>query len=94
MEQKLVQSGNALDEKAKEQAKEYRVQQLKKLKKMKQKEKALQKELEKQEEEMLQMEDEFNTQKKKLTDNQKAFQKIKKMYKGALEEINDLEHEH
>jgi len=94
MEANMVHGG-LIDEKEKEriEAKAFREYQLK-LKKQKKKEKKLIEEQKKKEEDLLLMEHGYNNLQEEATEKTKLLVKLRKRYKGALAEIQDLESEH
>lgn len=90
MEQKLMKGGDVLDDKDKMKAKAYREFQIK-LQKQKIKEKKLKEEQMKREEELL---NNYQGLQEEVDDKAKVVNKLRKRYKAALSEIQDLETEH
>jgi len=93
MEQKLVQRDNTIDEKEKKKARKIRKIQLI-LRKQREKEKYLREQKLKQEEEKLFYENKYKSQSEMNVENTDVINKLRERYKGALEEIKDLENEH
>lgn len=90
MEQKLMKGGDVFEDKEKMKAKAYREFQIK-LQKQKLKEKKLKEEQLKREEELM---TNYQDLQEAVDDKSKIVNKLKKRYKAALTEIQDLEHEH
>ena len=93
MENKLVQKDMALDEKEKLKLKKIRKMQLA-LKKQKEKERILSEEKQKEEEEKLFYEKQYNNKQEELKEKDSLLRELRERYKGALQEIKDLEEEH
>lgn len=94
MENRMVHGGDAIEEeKEKIKAKAFREYQLK-LKKQKRKEKKLLEEQQRKEEDLLLMEHEYNDLQEEVSEKSKLLNQLRKRYKGALAEIQDLESEH
>jgi uncharacterized protein (UPF0147 family) len=93
MEQKLVQRDHALDEKERNKAKKLRKMQLA-LKKQKEKERFLREQKLKEEEEKLFYEKQYMDQNEQIKEDGQIIRELRERYKGALEEIKDLETEH
>jgi hypothetical protein len=94
MEAKMVHSGeNIEEEKERIEAKAFREYQLK-LKKQKRKQTKLLDEQKRKDEDLLLIEHEYNDLQEEVNDKTKLLNKLRKKYKGALAEIQDLESEH
>lgn len=95
MEAKMVHGGEGVQEEEKEriEAKAFREYQLK-LKKQKRKEKKLLEDQKRKDEDLLLMEHEYNDLQEEVNDKTKLLNKLRKRYKGALAEIQDLDSEH
>ena len=93
MEQKVMKGGEQLAEQEREANRAYWAVQLKK-KKLKQKEKEMMIEQKKREEEKLMMEEEYKSKEEEVEMKTKKIGKLRWRYKQALQEIEDLEHEH
>ena len=92
MEKKLVNGGQALEEKEKEQSKVYREYQ-KKLKIERKKQKQLLQENRKKEEVFMQVESGYKDLQEQVNDQKVMIQKLKVKYQAALQEIKDVEKE-
>ena len=93
MENKLVQKDQALDDKEKLKSKKIRKMQLA-LKKQKEKEKILNEQKIKEEEEKLFYEKQYNSKQEELNEKDSVLKELRERYRGALQEIKDLEEEH
>ena len=94
MEEKMVTGGDAIEEeKEKIKAKAFREYQLK-LKKQKRKELKLLEDQKQKEEDLLMMEHEYIDLQTEVNEKTKVLKKLRKRYKAALAEIQDLESEH
>jgi hypothetical protein len=94
MEAKMVHSGeNIEEEKERIEAKAFREYQLK-LKKQKRKQTKLLDEQKRKDEDLLLIEHEYNDLQEEVNDKTKLLNKLRKKYKGALAEIQDLDSEH
>ncbi len=92
MEKKLVNGGQALEEKEKEQSKVYREYQ-KKLKIERKKQKQLLHENRKKEEVFMQVESGYKDLQEQVNDQKVMIEKLKVKYQAALQEIKDVEKE-
>ena len=92
MEKKLVNGGQALEEKEKEQNKVYREYQ-KKLKIERKKQKQLLQENRKKEEVFMQVESGYKDLQEQVNDQKVMIEKLKVKYQAALQEIKDVEKE-
>ena len=92
MEKKLVNGGQALEEKEKEQSKVYREYQ-KKLKIERKKQKQLLQENRKKEEVFMQVESGYKDLQEQVNDQKVMIEKLKVKYQAALQEIKDVEKE-
>ena len=92
MEKKLVNGGQALEEKEKEQSKVYREYQ-KKLKIERKKQKQLLQENRKKEEAFMQVESGYKDLQEQVNDQKVMIEKLKVKYQAALQEIKDVEKE-
>jgi len=93
MEKKLVVRDTALNGKEKSKAKKLRKVQLA-LKKQKEEQQILLEQKRKEEEEKLFYEKQYKNQQEEFEENNRILQEIRVRYKGALQEIKDLEEEH
>ena len=92
MEKKLVNGGQALEEKEKDQNKVYREYQ-KKLKIERKKQKQLLQENRKKEEVFMQVESGYKDLQEQVNDQKVMIEKLKVKYQAALQEIKDVEKE-
>ena len=93
MERKLVQRDQALDDQERKKSKKLRKMQLA-LKKQREKEKFLLEQKQKEEEEKLFYEKQYKDRNEEFEEHKKVLKEIRERYKGALQEIKDLEEEH
>ena len=93
MEKKFVKRDHALDDSEKSKAHKLRKVQLA-LKKQKEKQQILMEQKLKEEEEKLFYEKQYKNQQEQFEENARVLQEIRVRYKGALQEIKDLEEEH
>lgn len=93
MEKKLVQRDHGLDDKERNKAKKLRKVQLA-LKKQKEQQQILMEQKLKEEEEKLFYEKQYKSQQEQFEENSKILNELRIRYKGALQEIKDLEEEH
>lgn len=89
LEQKLVQGGEVMEEREKEQSKAHREYQMK-LKKQKKKERKLLEEKMKAEEEMFSVNRQYKDLQEEVNENRKIIEKFKVKYQAAMHEIKDL----
>lgn len=92
MEEKMVTGGQALEQKEREIIQQKRKMQLK-LKKQRNQQKELLEEKMKEKEEKLWLEQQYNSVQDQAKEQEEIITELRSRYKGALEEIDDLQHE-
>jgi hypothetical protein len=92
MEQKMVQGGEALDQKEKEQSKNYREYQIK-MKKQRKREKKLLEEKRQREEEVINVEHKYKSLQEEVEANREIIDTLKLKYQQTQNELRDIEQE-